>query len=286
MRKLNILILALCLLASGCQLARPEAEAPAEPIGLWMELHKEGDALPEGYVPAIDLGAEGTLGLILYSEEPGEDGEPVTVMGKEVSPQFMDRNFALHVNTDDRNTKTTSASFTGTLYLDRNVGAAPQEIWMWDIFRAVDGSLYAGPERCHISYPRQYELKDGESVTETISSKTTDNAGKAGESSYSIILKGIGRLEKVTILEFDQDFNRLSGVSLEIQEEDAYQTRPDTAYVTIEETYVANGKTNVECTTYSQDDAIDYDGDMALYHACKYMGPGGIALPRGLKIIF
>lgn len=289
MRKLSLLILALCLLAAGCQLAKPEAQAMGDPAGIWMELHKEGDALIEGYAPAIDFeSAAGGLGLIMSEKGIGEDGQPYTAFGSKVSPQFLDRGFGSHTNWDMQSETETrlKESFTATLYLDRNAGARPDELWIWYIYADANGSLYAGPERNDVIYPRMYELNDGESLTSTLSYKTSGTGGKEKEDSYTFVIKGLGRLEQVQILEFDGDFNRLSTVSLEIEDGDEYQARPDTAYVVVEETYVTDGREKKEQAIYAAANAIDYDGQMAQYHACKYMGPHGLALPRSLKILF
>lgn len=302
MRKLSIYILALCLLAAGCQLAKPAGQPMGDPVGIWLEPHKQGDVLPPGYAPSIYFSnpaspddpdtpapyAESAgLGVVMREEGIGEDGQPYTIFGTRVSPQFLDRGYGSHTNIENDGALTTlRESFTGTLYIDRNAGAGAEELWVWYIYEDESGGLYAGQEIIDHIYPRMYDLDEGSSFTSKFSYKTTGLTAEAKEVSYSLIIKSIGRLERVQILELDADFDRLSTVSLEIQEGDEYQARPDAAYVAVRETYVTAGQEHQEHAIYARADAIDYDGKMALYHACKYMGPGGIVLPRSLKIIF
>lgn len=88
------------------------------------------------------------------------------------------------------------------------------------------------------------------------------------------------------VLAFDQDFQLLARKALTVQDGDAYPLPQGTALALVLETYQgAEGERQVS-TAYTPSDALDYDGQQALYHCCKYMGPAGIVEPRGLKLIF
>lgn len=288
MKKLSILIMTLCLLLAGCQLAKPGSAAKGDPAGVWLELHHEGDALPEGYAPTVDFEARGeSFGLVLSEETVDEQGQVCRSFGSKVSPCFMERGFGSHTNIQDDTMTTQSESFAATLYVDANAGAAPDEVWAWYLYPDGQGGYVAGTELANIFYLRQYSLQpEGTTLTQTISYKTGGDMGQGKEASYAFSFKAIGRLERVRILEFDADFNRLSTVSLEIEDGDEYRAKPGTAHVIIAETYVTDGKEKTVSSPYSAGDALDYDGEMALYHACKYMGPDGIVMPRSLKIVF
>ena len=133
----------------------------------------------------------------------------------------------------------------------------------------------------------------GGTLRKTFSYETTatdlDGAQVAGGHSYSIGFAAIGKLEQVEVLAFDGEGRLLSREAPAIrQAEDAYPLLlpQGTALVLVLETYRgAEGQTQT-ATAYTPSDALDYDGDQALYHGCKYMGPAGIVEPRGLKLIF
>lgn len=288
MKKLSILTITLCLLLAGCQLAKPGSAARGDPAGVWLELHAQGDTLAEGYAPTVDFEAlEGGFGLILSEETADEKGQVGRSFGGKVSPCFMDRGFGSHTNIQDDTVTTLRESFAATLYVDANAGATPDEVWAWYLYPDGQGGYVAGPELADIIYLRQYSLQpEGATLTQTVSYKTSGDMSQGKEASYAFSFTAIGRLERVRILEFDAAFNRLSSVSLEIEDGDEYRAKPGTAHVIIAETYVTDGKEKTVSSPYSAGDALDYDGEMALYHACKYMGSDGIVLPRSLKIIF
>lgn len=279
--------LALCLMLTGCQLAQPEAREQPQPVGIWIEA---GPAPAAGYTPVIDFDAPGAMGLIMEEYDEGPDGKPVRTYGRNVTHQFLDTSYGSHVTLDvgTADAEESESSFSGTLYLSRN-GDAPEDFWLWRVYQGEDGALFTKgePEAMHIF---NMQLEQEGTYTKTFTYETTvgltGGQQQSERHSYAIGFRGIGTLTRVRIVELDKDFQRLSGVELEIQDDDEYRTRPDTAYVTIAETYVAKGKETTACATYSVSDALDYSGEQALYHTLKYMGPDGIVLPRGLKIVF
>lgn len=282
-------ILALCLLCAGCQLAKPElGETQAAPVGNWLEAHAQPPA--QDYVPAVDYDAPGALGLVMLTERVDEDGNPYKTYGATLTHQFLDVHYGSHTNlTGDQVTQDTS-SFSGTLYLDDS-GDAPEDFYLWYVYGDEAGGYYAkgDPIYIHISHQQLSDLQGG-TLRKTFSYETTatdlDGAQVAGGHSYSIVFAAIGNLEKVEVLAFDQDFQLLARKALTVQDGDAYPLPQGTALALVLETYQgAEGERQVS-TAYTPSDALDYDGQQALYHCCKYMGPAGIVEPRGLKLIF
>lgn len=282
-------ILALCLLCAGCQLAKPElGETQAAPVGIWLEAHAQPPA--QDYVPAVDYDAPGALGLVMLTERVDEDGNPYKTYGATLTHQFLDVHYGSHTNlTGDQVTQDTS-SFSGTLYLDDS-GDAPEDFYLWYVYGDEAGGYYAkgDPMYIHISHQQLSDLQGG-TLRKTFSYETTatdlDGAQVAGGHSYSIVFAAIGNLEKVEVLAFDQDFQLLARKALTVQDGDAYPLPQGTALALVLETYQgAEGERQVS-TAYTPSDALDYDGQQALYHCCKYMGPAGIVEPRGLKLIF
>ncbi len=282
-------ILALCLLCAGCQLAKPElGETQAAPVGIWLEAHAQPPA--QDYVPAVDYDAPGALGLVMLTERVDEDGNPYKTYGATLTHQFLDVHYGSHTNlTGDQVTQDTS-SFSGTLYLDDS-GDAPEDFYLWYVYGDEAGGYYAkgDPMYIHISHQQLSDLQGG-TLRKTFSYETTatdlDGAQVAAGHSYSIVFAAIGNLEKVEVLAFDQDFQLLARKALTVQDGDAYPLPQGTALALVLETYQgAEGERQVS-TAYTPSDALDYDGDQALYHGCKYMGPAGIVEPRGLKLIF
>lgn len=287
--KLIPAILALCLLCAGCQLAKPElGETQAAPVGIWLEAHAQPPA--QDYVPAVDYDAPGALGLVMLTERVDEDGNPYKTYGATLTHQFLDVHYGSHTNLiDDQVTQDTS-SFSGTLYLDDS-GDAPEDFYLWYVYGDEAGGYYAkgDPMYIHISHQQLSDLQGG-TLRKTFSYETTttdlDGAQVAGGHSYSIGFAAIGKLEKVEVLAFDQDFQLLARKALTVQDGDAYPLPQGTALALVLETYQgAEGERQVS-TAYTPSDALDYDGQQALYHCCKYMGPAGIVEPRGLKLIF
>lgn len=288
-RKPILAILALCLLCAGCQLAKPElGETQAAPVGIWLEAHAQPPA--QDYVPAVDYDAPGALGLVMLTERVDEDGNPYKTYGATLTHQFLDVHYGSHTNlTGDQVTQDTS-SFSGTLYLDDS-GDAPEDFYLWYVYGDEAGGYYAkgDPIYIHISHQQLSDLQGG-TLRKTFSYETTatdlDGAQVAGGHSYSIVFAAIGNLEKVEVLAFDQDFQLLARKALTVQDGDAYPLPQGTALALVLETYQgAEGERQVS-TAYTPSDALDYDGQQALYHCCKYMGPAGIVEPRGLKLIF
>ena len=288
-RKPILAILALCLLCAGCQLAKPElGETQAAPVGIWLEAHAQPPA--QDYVPTVDYDAPGALGLVMLTERVDEDGNPYKTYGATLTHQFLDVHYGSHTNlTGDQVTQDTS-SFSGTLYLDDS-GDAPEDFYLWYVYGDEAGGYYAkgDPEHIHISHMQLSNLLGG-TLAKTFSYETTtkdlDGAQVAAGHSYSIVFAAIGNLEKVEVLAFDQDFQLLARKALTVQDGDAYPLPQGTALALVLETYQgAEGERQVS-TAYTPSDALDYDGDQALYHGCKYMGPAGIVEPRGLKLIF
>lgn len=282
-------ILALCLLCAGCQLAKPElGETQAAPVGIWLEAHAQPPA--QDYVPAVDYDAPGALGLVMLTERVDEDGNPYKTYGATLTHQFLDVHYGSHTNlTGDQVTQDTS-SFSGTLYLDDS-GDAPEDFYLWYVYGDEAGGYYAkgDPIYIHISHQQLSDLQGG-TLRKTFSYETTatdlDGAQVAGGHSYSIVFAAIGNLEKVEVLAFDQDFQLLARKALTVQDGDAYPLPQGTALALVLETYQgAEGERQVS-TAYTPSDALDYDGQQALYHCRKYMGPAGIVEPRGLKLIF
>lgn len=285
-------ILALCLLCAGCQLAKPElGETQAAPVGIWLEAHAQPPA--QDYVPTVDYDAPGALGLVMLTERVDEDGNPYKTYGATLTHQFLDVHYGSHTNlTGDQVTQDTS-SFSGTLYLDDS-GDAPEDFYLWYVYGDEAGGYYAkgDPEHIHISHMQLSNLLGG-TLAKTFSYETTtkdlDGAQVTGGHSYSIGFTAIGKLEQVEVLAFDGEGRLLSREAPAIgQAEDAYPLLlpQGTALVLVLETYRgAEGQTQT-ATAYTPSDALDYDGDQALYHGCKYMGPAGIVEPRGLKLIF
>lgn len=282
-------ILALCLLCAGCQLAKPElGAAQPSPVGIWLEAHAQPPA--QDYVPTVDYDAPGALGLVMLTERVDEDGNPYKTYGATLTHQFLDVHYGSHTNlTGDQVTQDTS-SFSGTLYLDDS-GDAPEDFYLWYVYGDEAGGYYAkgDPEHIHISHMQLSNLLGG-TLAKTFSYETTtkdlDGAQVTGGDSYSIGFAAIGKLEQVEVLAFDQDFQLLARKALTVQDGDAYPLPQGTALVLVLETYQgAEGQTQT-ATAYTPSDALDYDGDQALYHCCKYMGPAGIVEPRGLKLIF
>lgn len=282
-------ILALCLLCAGCQLAKPElGAAQPSPVGIWLEAHAQPPA--QDYVPAVDYDAPGALGLVMLTERVDEDGNPYKTYGATLTHQFLDVHYGSHTNlTGDQVTQDTS-SFSGTLYLDDS-GDAPEDFYLWYVYGDEAGGYYAkgDPIYIHISHQQLSDLQGG-TLRKTFSYETTatdlDGAQVAGGHSYSIVFAAIGNLEKVEVLAFDQDFQLLARKALTVQDGDAYPLPQGTALALVLETYQgAEGERQVS-TAYTPSDALDYDGQQALYHCCKYMGPAGIVEPRGLKLIF
>lgn len=282
-------ILALCLLCAGCQLAKPElGETQAAPVGIWLEAHAQPPA--QDYVPTVDYDAPGALGLVMLTERVDEDGNPYKTYGATLTHQFLDVHYGSHTNlTGDQVTQDTS-SFSGTLYLDDS-GDAPEDFYLWYVYGDEAGGYYAkgDPMYIHISHQQLSDLQGG-TLRKTFSYETTatdlDGAQVAGGHSYSIGFAAIGNLEKVEVLAFDQDFQLLARKALTVQDGDAYPLPQGTALALVLETYQgAEGERQVS-TAYTPSDALDYDGDQALYHCCKYMGPDGIVEPRSLKLIF
>ena len=287
--KLIPAILALCLLCAGCQLAKPELGAvQPSPVGIWLEAHAQPPA--QDYVPAVDYDAPGALGLVMLTERVDEDGNPYKTYGATLTHQFLDVHYGSHTNlTGDQVTQDTS-SFSGTLYLDDS-GDAPEDFYLWYVYGDEAGGYYAkgDPMYIHISHQQLSDLQGG-TLRKTFSYETTatdlDGAQVAGGHSYSIVFAAIGNLEKVEVLAFDQDFQLLARKALTVQDGDAYPLPQGTALALVLETYQgAEGERQVS-TAYTPSDALDYDGQQALYHCCKYMGPAGIVEPRGLKLIF
>lgn len=287
--KLIPAILALCLLCAGCQLAKPElGETQAAPVGIWLEAHAQPPA--QDYVPTVDYDAPGALGLVMLTERVDEDGNPYKTYGATLTHQFLDVHYGSHTNlTGDQVTQDTS-SFSGTLYLDDS-GDAPEDFYLWYVYGDEAGGYYAkgDPEHIHISHMQLSNLLGG-TLAKTFSYETTtkdlDGAQVAAGHSYSIVFAAIGNLEKVEVLAFDQDFQLLARKALTVQDGDAYPLPQGTALALVLETYQgAEGQTQT-ATAYTPSDALDYDGQQALYHCCKYMGPDGIVEPRSLKLIF
>lgn len=287
--KLIPAILALCLLCAGCQLAKPElGETQAAPVGIWLEAHAQPPA--QDYVPAVDYDAPGALGLVMLTERVDEDGNPYKTYGATLTHQFLDVHYGSHTNlTGDQVTQDTS-SFSGTLYLNDN-GQAPEDFYLWYVYGDAASGYYAkgDPEHIHISHMQLSNLLGG-TLAKTFSYETTtkdlDGAQVAGGDSYSIGFAAIGKLEQVEVLAFDQDFQLLARKALTVQDGDAYPLPQGTALALVLETYQgAEGERQVS-TAYTPSDALDYDGQQALYHCCKYMGPDGIVEPRSLKLIF
>ena len=288
-RKPILAILALCLLCAGCQLAKPElGETQAAPVGIWLEAHAQPPA--QDYVPTVDYDAPGALGLVMLTERVDEDGNPYKTYGATLTHQFLDVHYGSHTNlTGDQVTQDTS-SFSGTLYLDDS-GDAPEDFYLWYVYGDEAGGYYAkgDPMYIHISHQQLSDLQGG-TLRKTFSYETTatdlDGAQVAGGHSYSIGFAAIGKLEKVEVLAFDQDFQLLARKALTVQDGDAYPLPQGTALALVLETYQgAEGERQVS-TAYTPSDALDYDGQQALYHCCKYMGPDGIVEPRSLKLIF
>ena len=282
-------ILALCLLCAGCQVAKPElGAAQPSPVGIWLEAHAQPPA--QDYVPTVDYDAPGALGLVMLTERVDEDGNPYKTYGATLTHQFLDVHYGSHTNlTGDQVTQDTS-SFSGTLYLDDS-GDAPEDFYLWYVYGDEAGGYYAkgDPIYIHISHQQLSDLQGG-TLRKTFSYETTatdlDGAQVAGGHSYSIVFAAIGNLEKVEVLAFDQDFQLLARKALTVQDGDAYPLPQGTALALVLETYQgAEGERQVS-TAYTPSDALDYDGQQALYHCCKYMGPAGIVEPRGLKLIF
>lgn len=287
--KLIPAILALCLLCAGCQLAKPElGETQAAPVGIWLEAHAQPPA--QDYVPTVDYDAPGALGLVMLTERVDEDGNPYKTYGATLTHQFLDVHYGSHTNlTGDQVTQDTS-SFSGTLYLDDS-GDAPEDFYLWYVYGDEAGGYYAkgDPIHIHISHLQLSYLQGG-TLRKTFSYKTTatdlDGAQVAGGDSYSIGFAAIGKLEQVEVLAFDQDFQLLARKALTVQDGDAYPLPQGTALALVLETYQgAEGERQVS-TAYTPSDALDYDGQQALYHCCKYMGPDGIVEPRSLMLIF
>lgn len=285
----GLAILVLCVLCAGCQLADPALDmVQPSPVGIWLEIHKEPPA--QDYVPTVDYDAPGALGLVMLTERVDEDGNPYKTYGATLTHQFLDVHYGSHTNlTGDQVTQDTS-SFSGTLYLDDS-GDAPEDFYLWYVYGDEAGGYYAkgDPEHIHISHMQLSYLQGG-TLRKTFSYETTatdlDGAQVAGGDSYSIGFAAIGKLEKVEVLAFDQDFQLLARKALTVQDGDAYPLPQGTALALVLETYQgAEGERQVS-TAYTPSDALDYDGDQALYHCCKYMGPAGIVEPRGLKLIF
>ncbi len=287
--KLIPAILALCLLCAGCQLAKPElGETQAAPVGIWLEAHAQPPA--QDYVPTVDYDAPGALGLVMLTERVDEDGNPYKTYGATLTHQFLDVHYGSHTNlTGDQVTQDTS-SFSGTLYLDDS-GDAPEDFYLWYVYGDEAGGYYAkgDPIHIHISHLQLSYLQGG-TLRKTFSYETTatdlDGAQVTGGHSYSIGFAAIGKLEQVEVLAFDQDFQLLARKALTVQDGDAYPLPQGTALALVLETYQgAEGERQVS-TAYTPSDALDYDGQQALYHGCKYMGPDGIVEPRSLKLIF
>lgn len=288
--KAGLGLLALCLLCAGCQLAKPElGEAQAAPVGIWLEAHAQPPA--QDYVPTVDYDAPGALGLVMLTEHLDEDGNPYYSYGSTLTHQFLDVHYGSHTNlTGDQVTQDTS-SFSGTLYLDDS-GDAPEDFYLWYVYGDKAGGYYAkgDPLSIHISHQQLSDLQGG-TLRNTFSYETTatdlDGAQVTGGHSYSIGFAAIGKLEQVEVLAFDEDGLLLSREAPTIrQEEEAYPLPQGTALVLVLETYQgAQGQTQA-VAAYTPSDALDYDGDQALYHCCKYMGPAGIVEPRGLNLVF
>ena len=260
-------------------------------MGIWLEAHAQPPA--QDYVPTVDYDAPGALGLVMLTERVDEDGNPYKTYGATLTHQFLDVHYGSHTNLiDDQVTQDTS-SFSGTLYLDDS-GDAPEDFYLWYVYGDEAGGYYAkgDPMYIHISHQQLSDLQGG-TLRKTFSYETTttdlDGAQVAGGHSYSIGFAAIGKLEQVEVLAFDGEGRLLSREAPAIrQAEDAYPLLlpQGTALALVLETYQgAEGQTQT-ATAYTPSDALDYDGDQALYHGCKYMGPAGIVEPRGLKLIF
>ena len=263
----------------------------------WEETQARGESAqspcpaPGGTLcPRGGYDAPGALGLVMLTERVDEDGNPYKTYGATLTHQFLDVHYGSHTNlTGDQVTQDTS-SFSGTLYLDDS-GDAPEDFYLWYVYGDEAGGYYAkgDPEHIHISHMQLSNLLGG-TLAKTFSYETTtkdlDGAQVAAGHSYSIVFAAIGNLEKVEVLAFDQDFQLLARKALTVQDGDAYPLPQGTALALVLETYRgAEGQTQT-ATAYTPSDALDYDGDQALYHGCKYMGPAGIVEPRGLKLIF
>ena len=282
-------ILALCLLCAACQLAKPElGETQAAPVGIWLEAHAQPPA--QDYVPTVDYDAPGALGLVMLTEHLDEDGNPYYSYGSTLTQQFLDVHYGSHTNLTNDQVTTDTSSFSGTLYLDDS-GAAPEDFYLWYVYGDAASGYYAkgDPEHIHISHMQLSNLLGG-TLAKTFSYETTtkdlNGAQVAAGHSYSIVFAAIGNLEKVEVLAFDQDFQLLARKALTVQDGDAYPLPQGTALALVLETYRgAEGERQVS-TAYTPSDALDYDGQQALYHCCKYMGPDGIVEPRGLMLVF
>ena len=283
------LLLCLALLMTGCQLALPAGGADMAPaVGIWLEAREEAPAAD--YLPQVDFQANGALGLVMLTQDVDEEGHATAVYGRTLTPQFQEVGFTSRTNLVNGTVQEDSSSFQGTLYLDDG-GQAPEDFWLWRVYEDGTGGYYAkgSPEHISISHA-QLEALAGGSYSQSFSYKTTqtdsDGRQQATEYSYTIAFKAIGRLEQVEIIELDGDFQKLSQVSLDIQDGDEYTLQPGAAYAAILETYQGAGGRERVCTLYSVDDALDYEGEQALFHSLKYMGDGGMVLPRSLEIIW
>lgn len=291
MRKLNRWapwLLALGFVLTGCRLAQPGAPDQPQPVGIWLEIGRKGELPAADAARAVDFDAPGAMGLILEEKEAGPDGEQRQVFGRTMTGQFLDVNYGSHLTVAGETTTERESSFSGTLYLSLN-GDAPEALWLWRVYQGADGKPFVRgrPEEIPVSH---MQLEQGGTYSKSFAFETTAGLTGGGQRSvkqaYTLGFVGIGALARVRIVELDKDFQRLSSVELELQDGDEYRTRPDTAYVTLAETYVAKGKETMACATYSVSDATDYDGEQALYHTLKYMGPDGIVLPRAVKVVF
>lgn len=284
------LLAALLGLFAGCALAKPEYAAGEEPFpaGIWLEpAAAAGYEVPET-PPVVDFDAPGALGLILKEERVNSDGTVTDVLGRQVTPQFMEVRYSSNVHFDGGDAKTESTDFSGTLYLNVD-GSAPENFRLWWLYPDGEGGYEARgqSEYIHIS---AMQLREPGTYSRKFSK--TRSLGYTGEEketegqSYSIGFAGIGRLAQVRLVELDKDFRLLRDTVLEIEDGDAYRLRADTAYVNLVESYDKAGAREEVCTAYSRADGIDYDGEQALYHSLRYMGENGVVVPRGLKIIF
>ena len=238
----------------------------------------------------MDYDAPGALGLVMLTERVDEDGNPYKTYGATLTHQFLDVHYGSHTNLTNDQVTTDTSSFSGTLYLNDN-GQAPEDFYLWYVYGDAASGYYAkgDPEHIHISHMQLSNLLGG-TLAKTFSYETTtkdlDGAQVAAGHSYSIVFAAIGNLEKVEVLAFDQDFQLLARKALTVQDGDAYPLPQGTALALVLETYRgAEGERQVS-TAYTPSDALDYDGQQALYHCCKYMGPDGIVEPRSLKLIF
>lgn len=276
-------LLALCLLLTGCSLARPEAESRTEDrfAGFYVVWESQWDSrsdfwssdnplLTEYGSHAVKLDKYGTFNfpdLVLFAQKEGEqwvfpgleDGYSLFILHEErdfgpvteVVSNMAPHDEGMHiVDTDDGSSETAS----GTIYYGPPLGEAgwdeyrQQEIWQaYRVYQAPDGTPYL--DGSGNSFSGSGLLG---SYTETHTCTTAEN-GESTTKATKITVAGevVPRLEKLVVTQFDEANNILRADDLALREDlPEVRCEGDTAWVLVEE--VSAGGT--ERTVYNVPD--------------------------------